>query len=97
MATTTPKLEKYFEAYEEVRAEGLEREPLWLQQLREDGWARFSARGFPSTHDEDWRFTNLAALAKTPFRRAVKGEFVVSPAQLEAYRVAGCCLPVGFH
>jgi Fe-S cluster assembly protein SufD len=96
MATTTPKLEKYFEAYEEVRAEGLEREPLWLQQLREDGWARFSAKGFPSTHDEDWRFTNLAALAKTPFRRAAKGEFAVSPAQLEAYRVAGAACQLVF-
>jgi Fe-S cluster assembly protein SufD len=89
MATTTPRLEKYFEAYEQVRAQGAEREPVWLGQLREDGWARFSAKGFPSTHEEDWRFTNLAALAKTPFRRAAKGEFAVSLAQIEPYRVAG--------
>jgi len=96
MATTTSRLEKYFEAYETVRAEGLEREPVWLQQLREDGWARFSARGFPSTHDEDWRFTNLAALAKTSFRRAVKGEFTASPAQLETFRVPGAACQLVF-
>jgi hypothetical protein len=48
---------------------------VWLQQLREDGWARFSAKGFPTTHDEDWRFTNLAALARRfRFRRAAKGQ-----------------------
>ncbi|MGD0345260.1 MAG: Fe-S cluster assembly protein SufD [Terracidiphilus sp.] len=96
MATETKRLSKYFEAYEDVRAQGLEREPVWLQQLREDGWARFSAKGFPSTHDEDWRFTNLAPLAKTPFRRAAKGEFAVSAAQLEAYRVPGAACQLVF-
>ena len=96
MATTTPQLEKYFEACEVVRAQGVEREPVWLQQLREDGWARFSAKGFPSTHDEDWRFTNLATLAKTPFRRAAKGEVEVSAAQLEAYRVPGAICQLVF-
>jgi Fe-S cluster assembly protein SufD len=89
MATGTDRLNNYFEAYEDVRAHGQEREPVWLQQLREGGWARFSAKGFPSTRDEDWRFTNLAALKKISFRRAVKGEVAVSAAQLEPYRVAG--------
>jgi Fe-S cluster assembly protein SufD len=96
MATTTTQLAKYFEAYEAVRAHGLEREPVWLGQLREDGWARFSAKGFPSTHEEDWRFTNHAALAKTPFRRAAKDEFAVSPAQLEPYRVPGAACQLVF-
>ena len=27
----------------------------------------FAALGFPSTHDEQWRYTNLAPLARTPF------------------------------
>ena len=96
MATTTAKLGKYFEAYEQLRAEGLDREPVWLGQLREDGWARFSAEGFPSTHEEDWRFTNLAALAKTPFRRAAKGEVAASPAQLAAYRLPGAACQLVF-
>ncbi len=96
MATTTAKLGKYFEAYEQLRAEGLDREPVWLGQLREDGWARFSAEGFPSTHEEDWRFTNLAALAKTPFRRAAKGEAAASPAQLAAYRLPGAACQLVF-
>src|ERR1700678_2319640 len=94
--TTADRLGNYLEVYDQLRAEAGEREPVWLRQLREDGWARFSAKGFPSTHDEDWRFTNLAALAKTPFRRAAKGEFAVSPAQLEAYRVPGAACQLVF-
>jgi Fe-S cluster assembly protein SufD len=96
MATATQQLEKYFEAYNELLAQGQAHEPVWLRQLREDGWARFSAKGFPTTHDEDWRFTNLAALARTPFRRAARGEASVAARQVEPYRVAGAACQLVF-
>ena len=35
----------------------------WLQQLRETAFQRFTELGFPTTHDEDWRFTNVAPIA----------------------------------
>ena len=40
----------------------------WLQQLREAAFARFAELGFPTTHDEEWRFTNVAPIARTSFR-----------------------------
>ena len=94
MATTTEKLGTYLEAYSELIANRQERDPVWLRQLREDAWQRFYAKGFPTTHDEDWRFTNLAALDRTPFQRAVKGSVTVSAEQIEKCRVpgAGCRL-----
>ena len=94
MATTTEKLGTYLEAYSELIANRQERDPVWLRQLREDAWQRFYAKGFPTTHDEDWRFTNLAALDRTPFQRAVKGSVTVSAEQIERFRVpgAGCRL-----
>ena len=42
--------------------------PAWLLPLRKAGMARFAELGFPTTHDEDWRFTNVAPLAKLPFK-----------------------------
>ena len=42
--------------------------PAWLGPVRRAAIARFAARGFPTTRDEDWRYTSLAALAATPFR-----------------------------
>ncbi len=42
----------------------------WLRELRDTRLARFRESGFPTTHDEDWRFTNVAAIARTPFRLA---------------------------
>jgi Fe-S cluster assembly protein SufD len=94
MATATGKLNTYLEAYGELIAERQDRDPVWLRQLREDAWQRFYAKGFPTTHDEDWRFTNLAALARTPFQRAVRGSVVVSAEEIEKFRVpgAGCRL-----
>jgi Fe-S cluster assembly protein SufD len=94
MATVAGKLNTYLEAFGELTAERQERDPLWLRQLREDAWQRFHAKGFPTPHDEDWRFTNLAALAKTPFQRAVKGSPTVTAAQIAKFRVpgAGCRL-----
>ena len=37
-------------------------------KLRERAFARFSEMGFPTTHDEEWRFTNVAPLARATFR-----------------------------
>jgi Fe-S cluster assembly protein SufD len=40
----------------------------WLQGLREDAFQRFLELGFPTTRDEDWRFTNVAPIARAAFR-----------------------------
>src|SRR5271163_5341972 len=89
MVTTADRLGGYVEAYSQLRAEANDRQPLWLRQLREDAWTRFSARGFPTTHDEDWRFTNLGVLARTPFRRAVKVDAKFLTQKIDAFRLAG--------
>src|SRR5882672_2229376 len=39
----------------------------WLNHLRKAAIGRFDAVGFPLTSQEDWRFTNVAQLAKIPF------------------------------
>jgi Fe-S cluster assembly protein SufD len=39
----------------------------WLQEIREAAFRRFAELGFPTTHDEEWRFTNVAPIARTPF------------------------------
>ena len=40
----------------------------WLQWLRDAGFARFAELGFPTTHDEEWRFTNVAPIARAQVR-----------------------------
>ena len=46
--------------------------PAWLRDLRSRGVSRFAELGFPTVRQEEWRFTNVAAIADTPFRLADK-------------------------
>src|SRR6476661_494437 len=41
--------------------------PVWLRKIREDARRRFAAQGYPTTHNEDWKYTNVAPIAKTRF------------------------------
>ncbi|HLJ97923.1 MAG TPA: SufD family Fe-S cluster assembly protein, partial [Gemmataceae bacterium] len=40
----------------------------WLHRLRKAALKRFTELGFPLTRNEDWKFTNVAPIAKIPFR-----------------------------
>jgi Fe-S cluster assembly protein SufD len=46
------------------------REPERLEALRAAAFARFQELGFPTTRQEDWRFTNVGPLARTRFATA---------------------------
>jgi len=40
----------------------------WLKEMRQDGIDRIANLSIPNTKDEDWKYTNLAALQKHPFQ-----------------------------
>src|SRR5438128_3497885 len=66
---TTPNLQEtdpYLAKFERFEKEA--KQPPWLFPLRKAGIARFAELGFPTTRHEDWRFTNVAPIAKLPFR-----------------------------
>ena len=46
-------------------------QPKWLLPMRQAGMASFAQQGFPTLYDEDWRFTNVAPIAKLDFKLAV--------------------------
>src|ERR1043165_3689121 len=39
----------------------------WLELVRGSAMDRFEQLGFPSVRDEEWKYTNLATLAKESF------------------------------
>ncbi|HEV8525474.1 MAG TPA: Fe-S cluster assembly protein SufD [Terriglobales bacterium] len=90
---TTERLRTYLDAFSEFNARS-EREPDWLRSLRERGFVRFSETGFPTTKDEDWRFTNVNAIAQTQFELARGACDGVSSATLQPFSIpgAGCQL-----
>jgi len=56
----------------------------WLQQLREAAFQRFAELGFPTTHDEEWRFTNVAPIARTNFAPVV-GHALACPPEAQPH------------
>ena len=57
----------HYAAQHETFAAARAEDPRWLVELRADAIARFSELGFPSTRLEEWRYTNVAPLAKLAF------------------------------
>jgi len=41
-----------------------------IEPIRQDAARRFAEMGFPTTRDEEWRFTNVSSIAKTQFSAA---------------------------
>jgi Fe-S cluster assembly protein SufD len=39
----------------------------WVQKLRDSAFEQFAKLGFPTTRDEEWRFTNVAPIARMRF------------------------------
>jgi Fe-S cluster assembly protein SufD len=75
-------------AFEALERQGALGEPSWLAPLRRQAIERFAETGFPTTRDEDWRYTSLAALAAGDFRPA-PGASGVPASALEPTAVAG--------
>jgi Fe-S cluster assembly protein SufD len=85
--TATQAPEKYSEIFDQLNRDQFNHrataQPGWLQTLRQEAFARFAETGFPTTHDEDWRFTNVSEVSGTPFELA--GAETVSKEQLEPF------------
>jgi Fe-S cluster assembly protein SufD len=66
----------------------------WLHRLRKGAMKRFSELGFPTQREEDWRFTNVAPLAKIPFKPVAPDEtngFSAEKLERAAFQPGACC------
>jgi Fe-S cluster assembly protein SufD len=88
VASAAQALQNYSESFGELEKSSANREHAWLRKLRQDAFARFAETGFPTSRDEDWRFTNLSAVAQTPFRLVRNGHRLPSRGDLASYYVA---------
>jgi Fe-S cluster assembly protein SufD len=49
------------------------REPAWLANLREKAGAAFESLDFPTTRNEEWKYTNVAPILKVAYRESFDG------------------------
>jgi Fe-S cluster assembly protein SufD len=67
-APATKQVDPHLKAFGRFELAGARAQPSWLFPLRKAGIARFAELGFPTLEHEDWRFTNVAPIAKLPFK-----------------------------
>ena len=77
-----------FFAADFVRAHGSEASPE-RRALRERAWQMYERQGLPTLRQEEWRFTNVAPVAKTAFRRPLAVDRVKLAAGVDAFRLSG--------
>src|SRR5262245_19402177 len=61
--------EKFLSTYKLSAEARAGRDPIWLANLRDKAGEQFEALDFPTTRDEEWKYTNIAPLLKVPFRQ----------------------------
>lgn len=57
----------------------------WLLPIRKAAIARFTELGFPSTKDEEWRFTDVTRIAERMFERPDDSEDLLTPEDIAPY------------
>jgi Fe-S cluster assembly protein SufD len=79
----------YAEAFERSTRNGGGKGPAALVARRRAAFDRFASAGFPTTRDEDWRFTPVAPITRVDWRLdagRLDAGGLVSAAQLEPFR-----------
>ena len=59
--------------------------PEWLEPLRQAAAARFAAVGFPTSRDEEWRFTPIGPIAQRTWRPAAGEPIALRAEQLSPF------------
>jgi Fe-S cluster assembly protein SufD len=62
-----------------------EGEPAWMERLREGAFGRFEELGFPTTDEEEWKYTNVAPLVRKAFRPAAQGKVELERIAVETF------------
>lgn len=60
--------ESYLSNFGQLEADLSGKQPSWVPALRQSAMTLFAELGFPSTREEEWKYTNVAPIAKIPFK-----------------------------
>ncbi len=85
-AVRSDPVQRYVAQQEAFAADGGRTSPAWLRDVRAAALARFTELGFPTTHQEEWRFTSVEPIAATAFAAPAAAPAVTpaAPGQITA-------------
>jgi Fe-S cluster assembly protein SufD len=74
----------YYEAFQALQESHLDSPGSWLNRLRGTAMESFQELGFPSVKDEEWKYTNVAPIARIDFQPLRLRETAVDKPEIEA-------------
>ncbi|MFQ5657028.1 MAG: Fe-S cluster assembly protein SufD [Candidatus Methylomirabilales bacterium] len=88
-AASTQQTDRYLASFARLEKATPANGQGWLRPVRRAAIARFAELGFPTTRDEDWRFTNVEPIAQTSFKPASDGPAELSRREIERFAFPG--------
>ena len=85
LVQSSPKADAYLAGFDHLSTASTATEPTWLRNLRRKGIEHFADTGFPTTHEEEWKFTSIAPIADRPFALAQDGQGGLTTGQVESW------------
>jgi Fe-S cluster assembly protein SufD len=86
-------LQHYLDRFADAEGAGIQHGIPWLAPIRRAAMDRFAAVGFPTTRDEDWRFTDVSSIAQTAFQAASAGATALAPEAISGLLFHGLAGP----
>jgi Fe-S cluster assembly protein SufD len=94
---TTEERDVYRAAFDGFAKRLAGSDPSWLGGVRTAAMARFAETGFPKPRDEDWRYTNVSPIVRTPFGAAKEADAAgVGATDIAPYRLGNGALEAVF-
>jgi Fe-S cluster assembly protein SufD len=87
MTQVAESADRYLADLARADAPGAAQAPAWLTAARQHARDRFQSLGFPTTADEEWRFTSVAPIAAARFAPATDGRAALGRADLAPFRL----------
>ncbi len=81
--------DRYLSDFKRVEATLPGRAVSWMQNTRRQAFEKFAASGFPTTRDEDWKYTSVAFLGEQEFVPSVAKVCEITQAQISTWAFAG--------
>ena len=73
MTAVKEKQDRYFADFAALEKRLAASDPAWLRPIRRAAIDRFAELGFPTTKNEEWKYTNVAPIARVAFEFAPAG------------------------
>ena len=89
MTVVTQRTDSYLESFAQFENSAPGSGQWWVRSTRQAAISRFSELGFPTTRDEDWRFTSVAPIAQSSFKLPQDGRVALSSREIEPFSFPG--------